>query len=1035
MFSRNVFITADRFPEDTPTALIPQPPFSWYSVPGFSLRDEAVISYGIRLNLHGVPANAHVWSESIRNEILAASRSVEAVPLVSLCREFGRFKARAQFMAVALIEECIAHKTFPLLDLESLFNHGCIRSTAEFPNRAAFCIIPEEFFKFLPVVLRIRHSDEVYMNPVVDAEGICYLILMNEDRSSSKFRKAEFDGMQLMVDAIWEEGRVDLFELPICCSTEYLCFRVLSAPLELWMSGECEPVPFLTSAVISDNEKLSAWETRNPDVMKALQDISRHFAPSTGKYCVPEHPGPDPLGGALLLSLNRQKLVIYSAGHLTNTPCTTDESVMSVASAMTDLDQLVTSSLSLRALLRQYGVPVRDLGKLLRKLTLLSFKRVVVRNMFSRAAKWHVRRIYAQALLGKSDLPSVDLKEILRTQGDCLLKDVCAYFAISPSHVMPFIPESLDPLVVRYFEGVDFLSVDNRSLFPHAGLLEMNRTGPFPTSRFVCPRTIRTKAGPLKMISTDCLPSRYAGKIFELEVMVASGELLNSVVCIGEIVDCVLKMRELEPLEANREEMRLKALALCDAGRALLPAALSLPFTVASAIINASGSLKLYRVLRREAVETDDESSVQTLALDLAMTRQVYKDDPELAIAILSSVIPQAERILGTTNMVTIGTYIQRAQAIKRLLETCSPETTKKKQEYIRDGIRCLNKARNALTAGDLSNAFSLNAKDQITHTDQLLAVLYLWNGETGKSVSISREGLQKTRTAFGQLHSRYLNAAFMHARLLEEYSASIEGQCVEALCSAKEAVGILEDLLELLQDIAKDEPSRPYKDSDLSCTSEPDEDQECIKRQLAITAILLKLNVWLLEPGISADLLDVIMCQNLQGSRGILVLPTRPTLKDYVTKLLNDRLTSSSRGHATHTVLELSSSLPIEVLTCCKMALLAKSEGIPVSSWFRSFCDHSLRDFGDASSNQNRSLLGSLLMTFVFVESQNHGIYVGPISCPLVPRSNAQPLPSPRGIIYRDWDLSATLYCLDHGLLCLPPAVDSSYSSGTDPE
>jgi hypothetical protein len=95
-------------------------------------------------------------------------------------------------------------------------------------------------------------------------------------------------------------------------------------------------------------------------------------------------------------------------------------------------------------------------------------------------------------------------------------------------------------------------------------------------------------------------------------------------------------------------------------------------------------------------------------------------------------------------------------------------------------------------------------------------------------------------------------------------------------------------------------------------------------------------------------------------------------------------------------------------------MALLANAKGTPVTEWFQAFVAETLRSMGDSSGN--RDLLSTLFRTFVFVVS-TEDTFVGPLALPLVPRKPPKEQRHSHGVIYRDWEISATLFAIDHEL------------------
>lgn len=927
-------------------------------------------------------------------------------------------------MAVTLLDDYLIGTSFPTLDLSALFKAGVIDQVDDPRMEASFHRIPPEYEKYLPPVFRVHSWDQACFSPVVDTDGLCYLVLMNDDRDLAKPRESEFDGLQALVEAIWEEGRVDLFDLPICCVVQYMCFRVIVSPMELWMEGEESYRRFLDSEIVGDPVKLAAWQNANPEVSSVLEDVAKHIPNNKTKYPIGFSTTSETVGG-LWLSVNRQKLSLYcprldlivSPQHFSPNL----DRINELAKKIKNMECLAISPIVIRAMLRDHGVRVRHSGLILQALDLPVFKQIVVRDMLSRAAKWAIRRELGAAVREMRPLPSINLSQLWCDRESELSEEASAYFNVPISEIDPYLPINLDPYVARYYDDLDFSTSDNQALFPHASLLNENRAGFFPVCKFVSPR-------PDPELSTDehgnvleSLPVKYAAKIYELELNIGGGHLVEAVVSISDLVETVTGMRAIDPVESSREEMKLKILALCEAARALQPACLPLPVQIIHSILRMTPSVRLYRAFRNDLVRSEGSDSISLLPFDSFMASLIHSTDAELAETILTLVIQRSERMLGLRHPVTVSAYIRKALTIKSLLELPAPsDDIKHRQSLIHEGVRCLSRALAALKAETRADVITA---DQLSVAYQLLAIFHTWNGESKKAVAVSREGMHSIQEFYGLLHPRYLNAAFLHARLLEDLSASITLPPTDAVHVAREAVEILEDLLTRLQDLANIDCLDQSTLDEFTHLLGPgfNNSEADMQRKIAVTAMLLKLNVWLLDSALASDILDLVVAHRVSGSRGVLHLPHRQAVKDFVKKTLAESLKNFHFAKNALPKVELTGPLTDSVLKCCKLALIANSRGSSVTAWFKAFTDDTLRGMGDsAASATNRDLLTSLFMQFVFVTSHADGVYVGPISQPLMPRKLAAETRSSQGVIYRDWALSATLYCLDHDVVDL---------------
>ena len=117
-------------------------------------------------------------------------------------------------MTMALVDDLRRGTSYPDLDLDVLYTKSeikCVSGTDI--DGTAFCQIPASYHKYLAPELREHAWDDVLVGPVVDSEGICFTIVANADRAASKKRVYEIDGLQSVVDGVWQEGQADLFDL------------------------------------------------------------------------------------------------------------------------------------------------------------------------------------------------------------------------------------------------------------------------------------------------------------------------------------------------------------------------------------------------------------------------------------------------------------------------------------------------------------------------------------------------------------------------------------------------------------------------------------------------------------------------------------------------------------------------------------------------------------------------------------------------------------------------------------------------------
>ena len=905
----------------------------------------------------------------------------------------------------------------PVLDLRALFNSGII--TGRSHGVSNFFQIPSEYASYLPPILRVSDWDKPVGPVVVDSEGICYLVLLNEERDRCKKRTDEIDGLQLLVDSIWKEGRADLFEFPKFCAVDFLCFKVIAAPMERWIENEPGYVPFLSSSVWTHPQELLRWELANPEAAQALGELSKHI-PGSGKYPFPS--SENSCSFNILLAVTKQKIALHCPVGLRTDSPPSPETILVIVDAITNFECPVSSPLVFRSLLRRHGFRVRHIGKLLLDLKFPILKEIVVREMIGRSAKWYLRKLLADSWTqGTLTMSHPSIKHLLSDAEveKLLIDDAARYFSVPFSELAPFVT-GLNLFNVKYVRS-DFISLENRTLFPHSDILGLGKSpGFFPSVKCVIPRPSPVVVDPAVTSPFDALPLSYAAKLFELETAMASGDFLRAVVTIGELVDVIMKMRAIEPSNVNKEQMRIKVLALCEAARVMVHQDLLVPPLITHAVLDCAPSFALFTHLKNEIINVEGEKNCLTLlSLESSMAEHLFESDPGTAVKLLSHVAERAEKWLGAQHPVTIASWVRKGQTIKRMIaEPRGEDPPVNLQIILQDGIKCLNKAIKA--CGLIPPSSAGPVIDQASLSYHLLAIFYMWNGQHGNAVERSREGLVHIEKVFGILHPRYLNSAFLHAKLLEFYAASIQ-DTVLALGAAREAVELLERILDSLQDLSS------------SCEADTDVVKELVKlfgedfidteldmkRKLAITALLLKLNVWLLDPCVAADLLDLVVADQLSGIKGVLVLPHRSAVKEAVTTSLRNKL-GESKLHSNLPVLEFSSALPESVMKCCQMALLEKSKGTPVTDWFKSFRQETLRTMGETEnfeSVQNKELLTSLFLVFVYIATPDE-VYAGPLASPLVPRT--VPLikeAASMGIIYRDWERSAVLYSIDHGI------------------
>ena len=201
-----------------------------------------------------------------------AISSSEAVPLIELTRQYGRFGSAVRLGGIALVRSILSGEEFSDFDTSVLFEKGELLSkvAGEDPAKTRFLSVPQEYLPFLNPVLRYHPWDESVLPTmcVVDQQGICYIVLANYDSIESKSRKREFGGLQAIANAVWKEARTDIFDIPICCSVDYLCFRIIAAPLQFWLPHEEPLFPYLSYNLLRDNPtNFWQWQSSNPDVI------------------------------------------------------------------------------------------------------------------------------------------------------------------------------------------------------------------------------------------------------------------------------------------------------------------------------------------------------------------------------------------------------------------------------------------------------------------------------------------------------------------------------------------------------------------------------------------------------------------------------------------------------------------------------------------------------------------------------------------------------------------------------------------------
>ena len=1028
------------FTDPVPAVILPALPFSWETLSKFDLKDCGPFERIIVEQSKPIPQPAYAWWESLSYLINRAVSSSEAVPLVELMQQYGRFGATVRAGAISLVRSVLSHDEFHTLDTTTLFERGLIlpAEALEDPKGTRFLSVPPNYLPFLNPVLRYHPWDETVLPTmsVVDQQGICYIVLANSDPENSKLRKREFDGLQSITNGIWKEGRTDVFDIPICCYVDYLCFRVIAAPLQFWLPNEEPLFPYLSFDLLrNDPNNLRPWQSSNPDVIEALEQISQSIPGSTLPYLVrqtpPQEQYMDDDVSSLLISSFRQKLTPYCPVDLLPNPppIPSDDVITLVADKITNFECLITSPIVLRSILREHSIKVRYIGLLLVKLQLPVMKQIIVSEMISRRAKWYIRKLLYDHFVSGESILSIDVESLFHDPAmePALIRSASEYFNVSIREIEPFYRGSVDLYLCKYLpSGIQI--PENRSLFPQYNYLEPllpEVPGFFPTLRMVYPNPapfIDVNKAEYGHNPIDYLPLKYASLVYRLETAFAVGDVLEVIVVIGELATTIMKMQAIEPVEDNKEIMRMRVLSLCVAARDICPVAISVPTNVIQSIIDCVPSLKLYENFRADVISTEGPDTITVLSLDNQMAKCVFETEPAQAIPILRVCSERCERSLGARHLVTIASWIRMGQAIKKTLESDSSGSIPfdERLVLIRDAIKCLNKAKKAAELTKVPKYdFML---DHASFSHYLLSIFYLWNGEPGKAVEVSREGLGILITHFSIVHPRYLNSAFLHAKLLEKYASSTNEASI-ATAIAREAQDLLEEILDALLDLTDDSGHLIDEfftaDAYLGGIDQFDRDLD-LRRKLAITALIIKMNIWLLDPPTARDLLDLVVADYLTGSRGILDLPRRIAVRDAVVYVINQRTEDLRKVHSqTLPVLEMATVLPEPVMGCLNMALTAKANGMRVSDWFSDFSEKTMMTIGDGpgtASSQYRDLLTEVFLTFVYIESDD-SVFIGPLSSPIVPRSKAPERITSQGQIYRLWERSATLYTIDHGL------------------
>lgn len=1026
-----------RFNEPIPAVILPNLPFSWEAVSDFKLENSGPFQTIISEQSKPAPQQAYAWWESLTYLMNRAVSSTEAVPLVELIQHYGRFGATVRAGAISLVRNILSHEQFLEMELSSLFEQGMIlpRGGASFSNSNRFLSVPREYLAFLNPVLRYHPWDESVLPTmcVVDQQGIAYIVLANHDCANSKYRKREFDGLQAIANSIWKEARTDIFDIPICCCVEYLCFRIIAAPLQFWLPHEEPLFPYLSYDLIrNDPNNLWQWESSNPDVIEALAQISQTIPGSTLPYLVRQSPPPetyiDDDVSSLLISSCRQKLVPYCPIDLlpNPSPAPSDQVLTLVADKITNFECLITSPIVLRSLLREHSIKVRYIGMLLLKLQLPVMKQIIVSEMVSRRAKWFIRKqLYDQFIAGQP-VNRIDIESLFNdeTMESNLIKSASEYFNVPIREIEPFYKGAINFFLCNYVaSGVDI--PENRSLFPQYHYLDPlipEVPGFFPKLKIVYPNPapyIDVNKAECGHNPIDYLPLKYASLVYRLETAFSIGDVFEAIVVIGDLAMTIMRMIEIEPVEENKKLMQTRILSLCIAARDLCPLGISVPTSVIQSIIDCVPSLKLYEDFRMDVIEKEGKDTITVLSLDNQMAKCVFETHPEQAIPILKLCSERCERSLGARHLVTVASWIRLGQAIKKTLETNSNISFDEKLVLIREAIKCLNKAEKAADFKVPKQDFML---DHSCFAHYLLSIFYLWNGEPGKAVDVSRQGLEVLSSHYSFVHPRYLNSAFLHAKLLEKYASSTDEPHV-ATAVAREARDLLEEILDALLDLTDESGNIVDEfftvDAYLGGIDQFDRDLD-IRRKLAITALIIKMNIWLLDPPTAKDLLDLVVADYLTGSRGILDLPRRMAVRDAVVYVIDKRTEDLRKVHSqTLPVLEMTTVLPEPVMGCLNMALQAKANGMKVTDWFHEFREKTMMTIGDGpgtESSQFRDLLTEVFLTFVYIESDDC-VFIGPLSSPIVPRNKAPERITSQGEIYRRWERSATLYTIDHGL------------------
>ena len=936
----------------------------------------------IRCGERALPQPAYLWSARLAHAVALSGRAEVENGLgtaLELHAEIGRLQAVAKAGCVALTELIKGKVPIPALDSKRLASAGLICGVGDVDS--IFYQVQEDGEYLLPFECLPLPGESSVLPPVLDANGLVYLVLTRDDRK----RLDEANTFQMISDGAWSRGVYGtILDLPIYCLLKYGPFRIVVSPLPLRTAVDEKPQLLLGPSV--SHKDAAVWRVDNVPGTSHLLGLAKSLGfdeapllcklggeapegsnemwllPGSGKVCL--------RGPTRLLPLDDSdregKRLRPEAMEIPQ------YNVAAIAHSLAEqLDEVETSFLidaeAVRRCMHAHGLGARHLGLVFEAIKLPAVKEALAADMMARASKWWLRKLQLEK--NWEDAAQEVHLGMKNSEFDALAAAAARYFSVSKTSLVFHIPvwEVFEKYLIHHCQclfspsshpGNVHVEITKAILDAYQLSVECKIDQYFPDGRVIFPRVFSLKApaddvqDDPKLLYSDIL----AREKVQLAVASALGEWSWYDSSLGLIAEAYCRLADLETtlghplacadfLKAARITAQACKQPCIEADRAL---AFSAP--------NAQALFDQYQ-------KTGRPRSLHALLVATEICRALYErfHAYDRLLPILREITQVSEDMLGLAHSITTSLLIRLGQSLE-------------KSGADLDGLECVKVFSKAMNACEQCAELTILKEQQHRrHLDMAaFSRFHLAGIRMNRSeFSEAREAIEGCLTSWealhGAKHAKTLNAAHLKGRIFEEQTASLATSAnpAAALATADRWRTALEELRVRLVD---------------------DDAEETVhnERIKSVATDLIRVEVWSMSTTMLSDAWDLIAAKCGGSAEVENALPSRHTvamvvekfvserrpvaLTDKTLKLINERAPFRQRMHIWQ---------PATVLAACNVALNYSGS---IKEWFENLLRFATGSLGKTGDFTSRDLLIDIYSALCWLPTKNGEAMMGPI-------------------------------------------------------